>query len=199
MSWAFTILGVVLVGVLALLGTMRGIHRAQDELDHYRLSVRFWALLAALGVVLVFAFGYPIEAYGMLHTDAGLVSVLLMSVLPAIVTFAGLRNAVTLALAHRRRRRAIANGTTIAARVVDRSRRALAHDLMAVTVEADLPEAGRSNHLTYRSRDAERVRTRRFVETCPTDHWARFEPGAPVVLRYDPADLRSYAVMLFAS
>jgi len=197
MSWAFTILGVVVVGVLALLATMRGIHRAQDELAHYRLSVRFWALLAGLGIALMFGFAYPIEASGLLHTDAGLVSVLLMSVLPAVVTFAGLRNAITLALAHRRRRRALASGTPIAARVVDRTRRALAHDLMAVTVEADLPEAGHGSDLAYRSSDAERVRTRRFVETCPTDHWARFEPGARVMLRYDPADPGTYAVLLF--
>ena len=68
---------------------------------------------------------------------------------------------------------------------------------MAITVEADLPESSASHDLAYRSRDPERVRTHRFVETCPTDHWSRFEPGAKVLLRYVPDDLGTFAVLLF--
>ena len=197
MGWALVTLGLVVGGVAAMLVTMRGIHHANDELVHYRLSVRFWALLAALGVALVFAFAYPIQMQGWLHTDSGLVSVMLMAILPAVVVFAGMRNAATLAVAHRRRRRALAHGTAISARVVERSRRVLANDIMTVSVEADVPETSESNDLAYRSRDPERVRTHRFVETCPTDHWARFEPGARVTLRYMPDDLGTFAVLLF--
>jgi hypothetical protein len=197
MGWALVTLALVVAGVVAMLVTMRAIHRATDELAHYRLSVRFWALLAALGVALVFAFAYPIQMQGWLYTDSGLVSVMLMAILPAVVVFAGLRNASTLLVAHRRRRRALARGTSIHARVVERSRRALAHDIMAITVEAELPEVSEVRDLAYRSRDPERVRTHRFIETCPTDHWARFEPGAKVTLRYVPDDLRTFAVLLF--
>jgi len=197
MSWALVTLALVVAGVVGMLVTMRAIHRATDELAHYRLSVRFWALLAALGVALVFAFAYPIQMQGWLYTDSGLVSVMFMAILPAVVVFVGLRNAGTLFVAHRRRRRALSSGTAIAARVVDRSRRALAHDIMAITVEADLPEATEGRDLAYRSRDPERVRTHRFVETCPTDHWSRFEPGAKVTLRYVPDDLGTFAVLLF--
>ncbi|HET6585438.1 MAG TPA: hypothetical protein VFG69_18395, partial [Nannocystaceae bacterium] len=77
------------------------------------------------------------------------------------------------------------------------SRRALAHDIMAITVEAELPEPSQHHDLAYRSRDPEHVRTHRFVETCPTDHWGRFEPGARVTLRYVPGDLDTFAVLLF--
>jgi hypothetical protein len=205
MGWALVTLGLVVGAVAAMLVTMRGIHRATDELAHYRLSVRFWALLAALGVALVFAFAYPLRMIagagmeGWLLSDSGLVTAALMGILPAVVVFAGLRNATVLAHAHRRRRRALRTGTSIAARVVDRSRRLLAHDIMAVTVEADLPEAREATDLAYRSRDPERVRTHRFVEMCPTDHWSRFEPGARVTLRYLPDDPRTFAVMLFES
>jgi hypothetical protein len=197
MGWALATLSLVVAGVVALLATMRGIHRANDELAHYRLSVRFWALLAGLGVALVFAFGYPVHAQGWLHTDTGLVSVMLMAILPAFVVTAGLRNAIMLLSAHRRRRRALAIGTPVAGRVIERSRRALAHDIMAITVEAELPDTTQQNDLTYRSRDPEHVRTHRFVETCPTDHWARFEPGTRVMLRYVPGDLGTFALMLF--
>lgn len=197
MGWALVTLSLVVAGVVALLATMRGIHRANDELGHYRLSVRFWALLAALGVALIFAFGYPVHAQGWLHTDTGLVSVLLMAILPAFVVTAGLRNAITLLVAHRRRRRALASGMSVSGRVIERSRRVLAHDIMAITVEADLPEPTEHRDLAYRSRDPEHVRTHRFVEVCPTDHWARFEPGVRVVLRYVPGDLGTFAVMLF--
>jgi hypothetical protein len=197
MVWALAILGLVVGGVLAMLGTMRAIGRATDEQVHDRLSVRFWALLAMLGVVLAAAFAYPVVANDLAGSQIGRVMVVLISLPPAFVTLVGLRNAGILLFAARRRRAALAKGTRIAARVVDRSRRLFAHDIMSLVVEADLPIDAPSGELAYRQRDAAHTRVHRFVETCPTDHWARMEPGTGVVLRYVPDAHGCFAVELF--
>lgn len=197
MIWALAIFFVVVSGVVAMLATMRAIGRAKDELSHDRLSVLFWALLAGLGVVLAGGFISPILANSDVGTDAGLVMVILTSLAPAFVTTVGLRNATILLLASRRRRRALGRGESIVARVVDRTRRLFAHDIMTVVVEADLPIDGPSTELAYRERDPQRTRVHRFVETCPSDHWARLEPGASVTLRYVPGASGCFAVELF--
>jgi hypothetical protein len=114
-----------------------------------------------------------------------------------VVMAAGLRNGLILAFACRRRARALRDGITVTGRVVDRSRRVLAQDIMIAVVEADVPRPTVSPDLSYRRRDPECTRRCRFTETCPGDHWARFEPGTEVTLKYDPTDLRNFAVLLF--
>lgn len=197
MGWALVSFGVVLVGVLAMLATMRSIGRATDEQRHDRLSIRFWALLGGLGIVLGGAFAYPIVANDWASSDAGRIMVVLISLPPGFVMLVGLRNAGILLFAARRRRVAFARGERIAARVVDRSRRLFAHDIMSVVVEADLPIEGTSDELAYRQRDGLRTKVHRFVEICPTDHWARLEPGTGVTLCYLPQGLGCFAVELF--
>jgi hypothetical protein len=80
---------------------------------------------------------------------------------------------------------------------VSRARRALSHDILAITVEAEVPDAAVRRDLAYRTRTPDAMRRHQFVETCPGDQWARFEPGAKVRLRVDPDDLQTYAVVLF--
>ncbi|MFO0635425.1 MAG: hypothetical protein U0168_21485 [Nannocystaceae bacterium] len=196
MGWPLAIFVIVLAGVGTMLATMRAIGRAQDEHLHDRLSVRFWALLGALGLLLVFAFTLPIRAQGWLENDAGMLVVALMSLPPLFVTVVGWRNAALLAFAMRRRRRGLGAAGVAAARVIERRRRPFAHDIMEVVLEADVPRALPSDELAYRQRDAELTRVHRFVELCPADHWGRLEPGTTVTLRYDPADLRAFALQL---
>ncbi|MBX7080897.1 MAG: hypothetical protein K1X88_16990 [Nannocystaceae bacterium] len=196
MGWPFAIFVIVLAGVGTMLATMRSIGRTQDERVHDRLSVRFWALLGSLGLLLVFAFTLPIRAQGWLDNDAGMLVVALMSLPPLFVTVVGWRNAGLLALAMRRRRRGRDASGVAAARVIERRRRPFAHDIMEVVLEADVPRAEPSDELTYRQRDPAQTRVHRFVEVCPADHWGRLEPGTTVTLRYDPADLRAFALQL---
>ncbi len=195
--WGLLIVTLVVSGVVAMLVTMGAIGRATDELVHDRLSVRFWALLAGLGLVVAGAFAVPVAANDWAHTSAGQVMAVLISLPPAFVTLVGLRNAGILSFASRRRRAALAAGQRIDARVVERSRRLFANDIMSVVVEADLPVGGASTELAYRERDPSRTRVHRFVETCPTDHWARLEPGTHVTLCYVPDAARCFAIELF--
>jgi hypothetical protein len=196
MSWVLTILTLVMAGVLGMLLTMRRIQRAPSEAARDFASVAFWAQLGALGLLLLVAFAQPIARFGWLESEAGLVTVALMSIMPLVVSFVGLRNAALLAMAMRRRGRALGSGELVEARVVERTRRAFAHDIMSVVVEADVPERAPASELAYRQRDVERTRRHRFIETCPTDHWAELEPGRQVSLRYDPDDLGRFAVLL---
>ncbi|MBC8069928.1 MAG: hypothetical protein IAG13_16440 [Deltaproteobacteria bacterium] len=199
MSWVLTILTLVMAGVVGMLLTMRRIQRAPTESARDLASVAFWAELGALGLLLLVAFAQPIARFGLFESEAGLVTVALMSIMPLVVSFVGLRNATLLAMAMRRRGRALGSGELVEARVVERSRRLLANDIMSVVLEADVPERLPGSELAYRQRDLDRTRCHRFVETCPTDHWARLEPGKTVSLRYDPTDLRSFAVVLAPS
>jgi hypothetical protein len=196
MSWALAILTLVLGGVLGMLLTMRRISRAKTEQARDVASVAFWLQLGVLGVVLIGAFAQPMARYGWFDTEAGVVTAGLMSIMPLVVTFVGMRNALLLTLALLRRRKALRGGEVIEGRVIERSRRLFAHDIMSVVVEAQVPERSVAVDLAYRQRDLDRTRCHRFVETCPTDHWARLEPGKLVSLRYDPDDLRSFAVLL---
>jgi hypothetical protein len=178
-----------------MLATMRRIDHARDELAHYRLSVRFWGALAILGVLLGGSFAHPIYVF----FDPGRAAWLtigLVSIPFSVVVLAGVRNAFTLYRAHRRRRTALGRGLVLRGRVVERSRRFF-QDVMAVVVEADLPDPRPSSELQYRPRDPSHTIRHRFVECCPTDHWSRFEPGCEVELEVDPHDPARYAVHLF--
>lgn len=197
MAWALATIATVAAGVAFLLATVRKIQVARDESVHYRQSIRFWAGLAALGAVTLVMLARPLLGYAWVRTDAGLLSVGLIAIMPAFVIGAGLRNAIALFRADRRRRRAMGRGVLVEGQVVDRVRWAFGQDIIAVIVEADVPRPDDARELTYRARDPERTERRRFVETCPGDHWARFEPGASVSLEVDPRDPSTFAVMLF--
>lgn len=198
MQWALVIFALVAAGVAAMLAAVRAISRETDERRHDRLSIRFWALLGALGIVVAAAFVYPFVAHGWASNDAGPLVAALICVPPAFVTLVGARNAGILIVAARRRHDALARGQRIEARIVERSRRAFAHDIMSVVVEADIPVSTAAPDLAYRQRDPARTRVCRFVETCPTDHWAKLEPGSAVTLRYVADDPARYAVEIFA-
>lgn len=198
MQWALVIFTLVGLGVAAMLFAVRAISRETDDRRHDRLSIRFWALLAALGIVVALAFAYPFVAQGWASNEAGWLVAGLICVPPAFVTLVGLRNAGILVVAARRRRVALARGARVEARVVDRSRRAFAHDIMSVIVEADIPLESTAPDLAYRQRDPSPSRVCRFVETCPTDHWSKLEPGATVTLRYVAEEPSRYAVEIFA-
>ena len=76
--WGLLIVTLVVGGVVAMLVTMGAIGRATDELVHDRLSVRFWALLAGLGLVVAGAFAVPVAANDWAHTSAGQVMAVLI-------------------------------------------------------------------------------------------------------------------------
>jgi hypothetical protein len=197
MGWALATIATVMIGVAFLLWTVRRIHRAVDEQAHYRLSVDFWAGLAVLGVATLFLLARPLVAYEWVRTEAGIVSVGLIAVLPVFVIVAGLRNAISLSIAMRRRRRALSTGRPLQGRVVERARWLLGQDLMAVVLEADVPRPNEGRELAYRARDPEHCQRRRFVETCPADHWSRFEPGTHVIVLVDLDDPDTFALRLF--
>ncbi|MEM6990504.1 MAG: hypothetical protein AAF721_08405 [Myxococcota bacterium] len=199
MQWVIVTLVVVAVGVSYLLATLRDIGRVRDEHHHYRLSARFWLGLASFGTLMMMALAVPLLTHEVGGSDAGMLTGGLMALPPVVVIAAGLRNAWLLLAAARRRRRALAGGGLIEARVVTRSRWPLGQDLMALVVEAEVPDVEPSSDMAYRTRRPDRTVRHRFVEMCPGDHWSRFEPGASVSLRYDPKNLGNFAVLLFAS
>jgi hypothetical protein len=194
-SWAALCIALVLAGVAYMLTTMRRIDRSRDELVHYSLSVRFWGSLAVLGILLGGSFAHPIYVFFEAGRAAWL-TIGLISIPFTVVVVAGVRNAMTLLGAHRRRRGVVGRGLALRGRVVQRSRRFF-QDVMAVVVEADLPDPRPSAELQYRPRDPSHTVRRRFIECCPTDHWNHFEPGREVELEVDPSDPSSYAVHLF--
>ena len=81
MSWVLTILTLVMAGVLGMLLTMRRIQRAPTEAARDFASAAFWAQLGALGLLLLVAFARPIARFGWFESEAGLVTVALMSII----------------------------------------------------------------------------------------------------------------------
>lgn len=197
MSWATSTSALVVVGVGFLVATIGQIHNATDEDDYFRLSIRFWAALAGLGVVLVAAFVHPVLALRWLPPQASTLTMALVSLPVGVVIVGGLRNAISLVRARRRRRRALDSCVEVEARVVERQRRLFGHDILAITVEAEVPDPRPAPDLAYRTRRPDPTRTLRVVETCPGDQWSRFAPGSRVRLRLDPADPAVFAVLLF--
>ena len=196
-TWVLATLALVVVGASYLLAALRAISRARDERTHYTTSARFWIGLAMFGLAIVVVLTGPIVSHELAGTEAGVLSIALAAVLPAVVVAAGLRNGFLLLRAARRRDRGLTAGGVVQAKVVSRSRWPLGQDLMALVVEADVPDAMPSSDMAYRTRRPDRTVRHRFVETCPGDHWGRFEPGATVTLQYDPENLGNYAVLIF--
>lgn len=197
MLWASLTCLMVVVGVGVLVLTIGRIQDTTREEDYFRLSIRFWAMLAVLGVLLVLAFSRPLLELQWLPRNTGLVTVALVSIPIAVVITGGIRNALALWLARRRRQRAFVRGELLEATVVSRARKALTHDILSITVEADVPEIVERTDLAYRTRTPDTLRKHRFVETCPGDQWRRFAPGTKVRLRVDPQDLDTFALILF--
>lgn len=197
MSWATSTCALVVLGVGFLVATIGQIHNATDEDAYFRLSIRFWAALAGLGFLLIAAFAHPVWALRWLPPQASAVTMALVSIPVAVVILGGLRNATSLIRARRRRRLALRTGEEVEARVIDRTRRLFGHDILSITVEAEVPDPGVDGDLAYRTHHPERTRRVRLVETCPGDQWSRFVPGSRVRLRLDPFDHAVYAVLLF--
>jgi uncharacterized membrane protein YvlD (DUF360 family) len=187
----------VVIGAGALVATVARIQDAADEDTYFRLSIRFWAVLAAVGVGVALVFVHPVLALLELPAHAGSLTITLIGLPVVVVIVAGVRNAVSLRRAWVRRRRAIGFGDPLEARVIARSRRLFGHDLLDIVVEAEVPEVVRTSGLPYRGRTPLGTRIVRFVETCPGDQWARFRPGRRVRLLLDPRDVSTYAVVLF--
>lgn len=198
MIWIVITVLLAVVGVAYLVGTVREIGRVRDERVHYRLSAKFWLALAGFGALMMGALVMALLSHESSSTDAGTLTGSLMALPPAVLIATGARNAWILVGAQRRRGRGLRGEGVVQGKVVDRRRRVLGQDLMALVVEAELPDVRPSTEMVYRARRPERLVRHRFVETCPGDHWAQFEPGAAVTLRYDPGNLSDYAVLLFA-
>lgn len=195
MGWALATLAAIGLGTVELVSTVRRLQDVTDEAGHYRLSVRFWGVLGLLGLALVALFVQPIVAVGWWGTLPGRVAAVVMALMPGAVAFTGLRNATRLALAHARRARALAAGTTVPARVISRSRPPLGQDLMEVLLELELPVADAPT-VGYRRGDHRRVRRVRVSETCASDHWDRFEPGRRAAVRVHGDGPESFALLV---
>lgn len=197
MTWAVVTTSLVVLSLAFLVATIAQIQDAHDDDRYFRLSIRFWTTLAALGLALLVAFVPPVMDLRWLPHGAAEVTTVLASIPALVVVFGGLWNAVHLVGARDRRRDALTCPDETEARVIARDRRLFGHDILSVTVEASVPSPAPGRDLAYRWRESEPVERRRFVETCPGDQWGRLEPGARVRLRYDPRDPRRYAVVLF--
>jgi hypothetical protein len=197
MYWATATFALVVAGVGFLLATIIQIHAAVDEESYFSLSIRFWATLGVLGVVVGLAFAQPVLALQWLPPQASITTMVLVCLPIGAVIVSGLRNAWTLSGVRRRRRRAMTATDEVEATVIARDRRLFGHDLLDITVEITVPDPQMRDDLVYRTRLPDRVKTIRFVETCPGDQWSRFHPGAHVRLRFDPMDTSTYAVLLF--
>lgn len=191
---------VVLVVVTAAM-----IQGALTEDAYFRGSARLWGLLglvvafmtAALGPTVMLMSGYR----GAIPLTSS-ASVLGWIAVPAAVVVVGcFANAWLLERARRRRRYALAHGEEIDAVVVARDQRAFAHDILSITLEAQIESTmTRQPSRGYRNPAPEpQVTTQavQFVETCPGDQWSRLEPGARVRVRVVADDLSRYALVLF--
>lgn len=201
MWWAFFPVLVVAFGVLALVSTMRRIGGSRDEVEYYRLSVRFWGGLAALSGMLAMTFAPPMLAMSAMHpsrSDIGWITLALVSTPILIVAMAGLMNAFSLFRVLRRRHDIVGRGLEVEGRVVERSRRWLGQDLMTLVVEAEVPRPEAERPLAYRHGAEAALVRHRFAELCPADHWERFEPGRRATVEVDPAaPTQRWAVHLF--
>ena len=74
MLWATMTCLMVVAGVGVLVMTIGRIQNTTGEEDYFRLSIRFWAMLALLGVFLVVAFSRPLLELRWLPRDAGIVT-----------------------------------------------------------------------------------------------------------------------------
>jgi len=197
MGWLLLTCAVLGVGVAGLWSNARKAQDCHDERDHYRLSVRFWSILAGMGFVVPLLMLVPLASWGVFKTLAAQTAAVLTMIPPSILIGAGAVNAISLGRTMRRREQALAAGHHARGIVVDRQRRALSHDLMAVTFEAVLPVVPDRVPAPYRPVDPTPTRRVRLTELCPVDNWDRLEPGNEVDVVFDPAQPEHYAMLLF--
>lgn len=197
MSWMILTCLTLGVGVTALMANARSAQDCLDENEHYRLSIRFWTILAGLGFAVPLLTVLPLASWGMFATVGAQTAAVMACLPPLVLVLAGAGNAVALSRVVRRRSKALEGGQRATARVIGRYRHPLSPDLMALELEAKLPDPNPQVQDSYRPRDEQPTVTRRFVELAPADHWARFEPGSRVELAYDDKDPDKFAVLLF--
>ncbi len=197
MTWMILTCMTLGVGVTALMANASAAQDCLDENEHYRLSIRFWSILAGLGFAVPLLLVLPLASWGMFATVGAQTAAVMACLPPLVLVLAGGGNAFALSRVVRRRSRALEGGKRATARVIGRHRHPLSPDLMALELEARLPDPNPAAQDSYRPRDEHPTVTRRFVELAPADHWARFEPGSRVELAYDEADPDKFAVLLF--
>ncbi len=197
MSWLLLTCAVLGVGVAGLWTNVRKGQGCHDEREHYRLSVRFWTILAAMGFVVPLLMLVPLASWGLFETLAAQTAAALTMIPPSILIGAGAVNAISLGRTMRRRELALAAGGHVRGVVVERHRKALTQDLMAVEFEVDLPVEAERAQAPYRPVDPSPTRRVRLTEICPVDNWERMAPGAEVEVAYDPEAPHHYAVLLF--
>lgn len=199
MAWLLLTCTVLSVGVAGLWTNARRAQGCHDERDHYRLSVRFWSILAAMGFVVPVLMLVPLASWGLFKTLAAQTAAVLTMIPPSILIGAGAVNAISLGRTMRRRELALAAGSHARGVVIQRHRRTLSQDLMAVEFEVDLPVQAERLEGPYRPVDPVPTKRMRLTEVCPYDNWERLAPGAEVEVAYDPEAPHHYAVLLFGS
>lgn len=197
MSWLLLTCAVMGLGVAGLWTNARRAQGCHDEREHYRLSVRFWTILAGMGFVVPVLMLAPLASWGLFQSLAARTAAMLTMIPPSILIGAGAINAISLGRTMQRRELALAAGGEAKGVVIDRHRRALSHDLMAVEFEVELPVRSTRAEAPYRPVDPTPTTRVRFTELCPADNWERLAPGAAVDVAYDPEDPSRYALLLF--
>ncbi len=184
-------------GVVALMRTVQGLNSTRDELEYYRLSSRFWTVLALLGIALPTILLLPLAAWGMFENVASLTAVILAMLPPGILIGVGALNAGSFrAVAHRRQLALSASKKEeLIGVVVDRTLAPFRRDLMTFTVELRRPRAQTIGG--YRPHEPEPVEVWTIQEHCPASEWDRFAPGRKVQVVLDQADPSVYAVLIF--
>ena len=198
MGWLLLTCGVVGAGVAGLL---RHIQRLQeldtpDDTAHYAISMRFWTLLAAMGLILPIMLLAPLAGWGMFKTFAAQLAAVLAMIPPLVLVGVGSGNALALRGAMQRRQRALKSGEVVEGIVTDRYRRLVGQDLFVVEVEAEVPDPDPGLQDSYRPTVENPTIRKRFTELVPAEQWNRFEPGMRVQVAIDSVEAESCAVIL---
>ncbi len=197
MPWLVLAFGLLTLGCGWLLWTLRATASARDEHAHYRLSIRFWLALAVLAGTMVVVGLVPLLGHPWLASPAGRATALLVATLPTLVVAVGVRNALALLRAMRRRVRAMRVGVEVEGIVRHRAHPPVGHDLVRLEIDAPLPPRATAGP-AYRAAGPRPGPVHRFVELCPSDHWDALAPGTTVRLRVDPTHPDTFALLLFA-
>lgn len=197
MAWAALWSGIAGLGVIGVVVTAAEIQAATSDDHYFKSSAQLWCAVAAVIAAMSLAMLPSLLQMGGLAEAQRVVAMFVGT--PAVVAVvACLYNAWSLMSVRRRRAYALRNGDEFEAVVVDRDHKPFAHDILAVTLEAQLPVIhGTSHRGGYRAEACGGTQTLRLVETCPGDQWGRLAPGRRVRVRLDPRDTSRYALVLF--